>query len=94
MESPEDQTHGKKEDETWLRYDDVEHPAHYTSSLARCVCGNSIECIEIARHMTFNLGNVVKYIWRAGLKGDAVTDLRKAAWYLDDEIKRLKNAGK
>jgi hypothetical protein len=38
--------------------------------------------------MGFNLGNAVKYIWRADLKADAVEDLRKAAWYLDREIAR------
>jgi hypothetical protein len=39
--------------------------------------------------MSFCLGNAVKYIWRAGLKGDAAEDLRKAAWYLQREISRL-----
>lgn len=39
--------------------------------------------------MTFCRGNAMKYIWRAGLKGDAVTDLKKARWYLDREIARL-----
>jgi hypothetical protein len=40
--------------------------------------------------MTFNLGNAIKYIWRAGQKGDPVEDLRKAIFYLQDEIERLK----
>lgn len=31
----------------------------------------------------------MKYIWRAGLKGDAIEDLKKAIWYLQDEIKLL-----
>jgi hypothetical protein len=38
--------------------------------------------------MGFNLGNAVKYIWRADLKNDAIEDLRKAAWYLNREIAR------
>lgn len=45
--------------------------------------------------MNFNLGNVVKYIWRSGLKGKDVSlqDLEKAQWYLNDEIaKRRKEA--
>jgi hypothetical protein len=42
--------------------------------------------------MNFCLGNAVKYIWRAGEKGDAVEDLRKARWYLDREIARLQGA--
>jgi hypothetical protein len=39
--------------------------------------------------MNFNLGNSVKYIWRAGDKGSIIEDLKKARWYLDREIQRL-----
>lgn len=62
----------------------VNHPKHYNEH------PSGIECIEIVRHMNFNLGNVVKYIWRAGLKDEQPTiqDLMKAAWYLNDEIDR------
>lgn len=60
----------------------VDHPAHYNKH------PSGIECIEIVRHMGFNLGNVIKYVWREDLKGDSVEDLKKARWYLDDEIKR------
>jgi hypothetical protein len=38
--------------------------------------------------MGFNLGNAVKYIWRADLKNDATEDLKKAAWYIKRELKR------
>lgn len=64
--------------------DTVNHPPHYTEH------PSGIECITITRHMNFNLGNVVKYIWRAGLKDEKipVEDLQKAAWYLNDEIER------
>jgi hypothetical protein len=41
--------------------------------------------------MNFNLGNAIKYIWRAGLKGNAIEDLQKAVFYLNDEIERLSN---
>lgn len=61
-------------------HDAVHHPKHYTSH------PSGIECIEITRHMGFNLGNAVKYIWRADLKNDALEDLKKAAWYIADEI--------
>ncbi len=63
--------------------DPVDHPPHYTTH------PSGVECITITRHMNFNLGNALKYIWRAGEKGDAVEDLRKAQWYLADEIARL-----
>lgn len=63
--------------------DPVNHPPHYNAH------PSGVECIQIARHMTFNLGNVMKYIWRADHKGATVQDLKKARFYLDDEIQRL-----
>ena len=63
--------------------DTVNNPRHYTSH------PSGVECIEIAEHMSFNLGNAVKYIWRASLKGKEVEDLRKARWYIEREIKRI-----
>lgn len=71
----------------WEVGDDINHPRHYTSHPSR------IECIQITEHMTFCLGNTIKYVWRAGLKGEgieaAIKDLRKAQWYLAREIERL-----
>jgi Protein of unknwon function (DUF3310) len=67
--------------------DMVNHPPHYNSH------PSGIECIEITRHMNFNLGNVVKYVWRSGLKeGVSIQDLKKAAWYLNDEIEMRERA--
>ena len=60
--------------------DPVNHPAHYTEH------PSGIECIQITEHMGFNLGNAVKYIWRADLKGSAIEDLEKARWYIDREL--------
>lgn len=72
-----------------IHYDPVNHPSHYTSSPAECSrCGCAIECIDVTRHMNFNTGNAVKYMWRCGMKGDAVEDLKKALFYLRDEIRR------
>ena len=64
--------------------DAVNSPDHYTSH------GSGIECIQVTEHMNFCLGNAVKYIWRAGLKGDSIEDLSKAIWYLEREIQRIK----
>lgn len=61
----------------------VNNPPHYNSH------PSGVECIEITEHMNFNLGNAIKYIWRAGLKGDAVEDLKKAAFYIEREIERV-----
>jgi hypothetical protein len=62
--------------------DPVNHPKHYNAH------PSGVECITVVEHMGFNLGNAIKYIWRADLKADAIEDLKKAAWYLDREIKR------
>lgn len=62
--------------------DPVEHPQHYTSH------PSGIEVIELTRHMNFNLGNVVKYVLRADHTETPILSLRKAAWYLKDEIDR------
>ena len=66
-----------------VAHDPVEHPKHYTGH------PSGVECIAITEHMNFCLGNAVKYIWRAGEKGDTLTDLKKARWYIDREIERL-----
>ena len=69
--------------------DPVNHPAHYTSD------PSGVECIQITRHRNFNIGNAIKYLWRAGLKdtttdpGKHVEDLRKSIFYIQDEIDRL-----
>ena len=72
----------------------VQHPAHYNSH------PSGVECIEIARHYDFNIGNAMKYLWRHGLKnGDglsgkakAIQDLRKAIFYIQDEISQLEKS--
>ena len=68
--------------------DSINHPRHYRSH------PSGVECIEIAEHMGFCVGNAMKYLWRAGLKDgtDQLTDLRKAAWYIQREIERLEKA--
>lgn len=64
--------------------DPVNHPQHYTSH------PSGVECITVVRHMGFNVGNAIKYLWRAGLKTpSAIEDLKKARWYIEDEITRL-----
>lgn len=62
----------------------VNHPSHYNSH------PSGIECVTIAEAFNFNLGNALKYIWRAGLKTeDPTEDLKKGAWYLQRELDRL-----
>ena len=69
----------------------VTHPRHYISH------PSGIECIEITRHHNFNIGNAIKYLWRAGLKEEQgktnkekqIEDLNKAIWYIQDYINTL-----
>lgn len=71
--------------------DMVNHPPHYTSD------PSGVECITITRHRNFNIGNAMKYLWRAGLKKSSnpakeIEDLKKAVFYIEDEIARLDNS--
>ena len=60
----------------------INHPTHYGGA------DNPYEAIKVieAHDLGFHLGNAIKYILRAGKKGDAIEDLRKAQWYLEREI--------
>ena len=64
----------------------VNHPPHYTAGPPCPHCGEVIECITITEGRDFLTGNALKYLWRAGLKGVALTDLLKARWYVDRAI--------
>lgn len=63
----------------------VQHPSHYGGQ------DNPYEAIKVieAHGLNFSLGNVIKYVLRAGKKGSALVDLNKARQYLDFEIARL-----
>lgn len=63
--------------------EDAINPSHYRRH------PSGIECIEVTRHLNFNIGNAIKYLWRYQDKGDAIENLKKAQWYIDDEIRRL-----
>lgn len=73
---PLDEIHPK-----FKKDDPVNHPAHYTQH------PSGVECIQITEHMNFNIGNAVKYLWKADLK-NGLQDLEKAAWYIQREIAR------
>ena len=59
----------------------INSPPHYTQHKS------GVECITITEHMNFCLGNAIKYIWRADLKGGS-EDLKKAKWYIERELSR------
>ena len=67
----------------------VNHPRHYNARK------DGLECIDVIRHYTFDIGCAIKYLWRAGLKKPGlcktyaektVEDLQKAVWYIDDQL--------
>ena len=70
----------------------VNHPSYYKDP-------SGVECITVARYRDFNIGNALKYLWRAGLKKEEgisdidkqIEDLNKAIFYINDEINKLNN---
>lgn len=70
-----------------MKKDNVNHPDHYGGK------DNIYEAIKVieAWNLSFNLGNTIKYISRAGKKGSKKEDLEKARWYLDREIQNAKD---
>ena len=71
-----------------LAKDNVNHPSHYTDG--------KIEVIDYIedKKLGYHLGNVVKYVSRAGKKcpDKEIEDLKKARWYLDRHIEKLEEA--
>lgn len=66
-----------------IKEDVINHPSHYTRG--------KIEVIDFIedQQLPYHLGNVIKYIARAGYKGDKLEDLKKARWYLDRYINEV-----
>jgi hypothetical protein len=60
--------------------DSINHPPHYKPG--------KFECIDVIEDLglNFNLGNVLKYVWRHDQK-NGLEDLKKARWYIDREIR-------
>ncbi|NRA89558.1 MAG: DUF3310 domain-containing protein [Simkaniaceae bacterium] len=65
--------------------DSIQHPSHYVGERV-------IEPSKVIKawQLNYHLGNVLKYISRAGRKGDEAEDLHKAIWYLEDFIRFAK----
>ena len=79
------------------QFDSVNKPKHYTSH------PSGVEAITLTAHHDFCIGSAIKYLWRAGLKGESgeandtatrkkhIEDLKKAVWYINHKIKMLEN---
>lgn len=72
----------------------VSHPSHY--AWLKDLCG--VEPLDICRHLNFNTGNAIKYLLRKdkvdGNKTKTekrIEDLRKAVFYIQDEIKLMEH---
>ena len=81
---------GDDNDRTTNQYaqiDSVNHPEHYAGTV-ECIdameaCATPEQFIGYCRLCAF------KYLWRAGKKGDALTDYKKAIWYLERLVKAM-----
>ena len=67
------------------KHEAVNHPDHYNAN------PSGVEAIDVIEHLSFNVGNAIKYLWRADHKGKQIEDLKKARWYVDREIQRLES---
>lgn len=73
-----------------IESDDAVNPRHYRGF------SNGAQVIDISERLSFNTGNAVKYLARAGrtdgqVKGEIIQDLEKARWYINREIDHLNN---
>lgn len=78
----------EKEKEQQIRRDPI-NPSHYRDH------PSGVECITITQHENFCIGNAIKYLWRRRKKdlNKEVEDLKKAVWYIQQEIVRLTDGG-
>ena len=99
-----------KEEIQQKKSNSVDHPSHYNTNNpvveVTCTCGKHIrvpiECIDVIRYMPTWKGNAIKYLWREGLKVDSALsslqkqaeDLKKAIWYIQDEINQIERLSK
>lgn len=68
-----------------MKKEAVNHPDHYNAN------PSGVECIDVVEHMPFNVGNAVKYLWRAEEKDPSKIqeEYDKAIWYINREKQRL-----
>ncbi|RLC86924.1 MAG: DUF3310 domain-containing protein [Chloroflexi bacterium] len=66
------------------QFDEVKKPSHY------CSHPSGVECKDIIMYFTWPVGSAIKYLWRCGLKGDAIEDLEKAKECIQIEIDKIK----
>lgn len=68
--------------------EDVNHPSHYNQGKVECI--DAMEsAFGVESVVTFCKLNSFKYIWRANDKGNTLTDLKKAEWYLNKAVELL-----
>ena len=69
-------------------FDPVNHPSHYTQGDIECI--DAIDAsMSTSEFRGYLKGNTMKYLWRYGLKGTGIEDLKKSRWYLDRLIAEL-----
>lgn len=77
----------ERKDNVWKPTDVVNHPPHYTQGGVECI--DAIDAALGENYQAYYIGQVMKYVWRAPLKGKLTEDLKKAQWYLNRLIAKL-----
>ena len=67
---------------------DLINPSHYKGGAVECIEALQ-SCLSPQEYQGFLRGNVIKYLWRLGNKDESLQELKKAQWYLNDEIQRV-----
>ena len=79
-DTPDDAIVNNTRETKEVKLDNINHPAHYNKGTMECL--DVIKaCLSNSEFRGFLKGNVMKYMYRKGDKGDALEDLNKACWY-------------
>ena len=70
--------------------DNVNHPKHYTQGVVECIDALAAATINLKGLDAVCTANAIKYLWRWGQK-NGVEDLKKARWYIDRLVKKMKS---
>ena len=90
VDTPDDAIVNNTRETKEVKLDNINHPAHYNKGTMECL--DVIKaCLSNSEFRGFLKGNVIKYMYRKGDKGDALEDLNKACWYAKKLMEKEKD---